>query len=64
MAKKEFRDPSGRLLGYTQPSGQRIEGRDPGGRLKGYYDPRNNETRDPGGRLIGKGDMLFSLIVG
>ena len=63
-ARIEFRDFSGRLLGWREQTGtSRIEGRDFTGRLKGYYDVRNNETCNAGGRVVGRGDLLSALIV-
>ena len=63
MARQELRDGFGRLLGWRQQSGSRIEGYDSGGRLKGWYEPRANETHDAGGRLIGRCDLLTTLIL-
>ena len=61
--RDELRDASGRLLGWKQESGGRIEGRDAGGSLRGYYDPRSRETRRADGSLAGYGDLLSALIV-
>ena len=62
MARQEFRDFSGRLVGWIEKSGGRLEGRDYGGRLKGWFDERANDTRDFTGRLVGCGNMLAALI--
>ena len=64
MARRELRDGTGRLLGWTEKSGTRIEGYDAGGRLKGWYEPRVNETHDAGGRLVARYDMLVAMILG
>ena len=52
MARQEFRDFSGRLVGWVEKSGGRLEGRDYGGRLKGWFDHQATETRDYAGRLV------------
>jgi len=62
MTRQEFRDATGRLLGWRQQCGVRVEGYDAGGRLRGWYHPAQNETRDAGGRLVGRCDMLVTLI--
>ncbi len=62
MARQELRDFSGRLVGWREQSGNRIEGRDYGGRLKGWYSPSEGATRDYTGRFVGRGDLLTSLI--
>jgi len=62
--REELRDGAGRLLGWRQRSGVRIEGYDAGGRLRGWYEPKANETHDAGGRLIGRYDLLTALIIG
>ena len=62
MARQEFWDFSGRLVGWIEKSGGRLEGRDYGGRLKGWFDHQANETRDFTGRLVGRGNMLAALI--
>ena len=59
--RQEYRDRAGRLIGYTQKSGSRVEARDPSGHLLATYDPSRNETRDPSGRLVGTGDRLSSF---
>lgn len=63
MARQDIRDRTGRLLGWRQESGNRIEGRNAGGMLRRWFDPRQNETRDASGRLVSKGDILAALIV-
>ena len=62
MARQEFRDFSGRLVGWVEKSGGRLEGRDYGGRFKGWFDHQANETRDYAGRLVGRGNMLAALV--
>ena len=62
-ARQDIRDRTGRLLGWRQENGNRIDGRDAGGMLRGWYDPRQNETKDACGRLVGKSDILAALIV-
>ena len=62
MARQELRDFSGRLVGWIEKSGGRLEGRDYAGRLKGWFDHQANETRDYAGRLVGRGNMLAALI--
>jgi hypothetical protein len=59
----ELRDRGGRLLGWREAHGDRVEGRDKTGRLRGWYDRRHNHTRDAAGMLIGWGDQLNTLIV-
>ncbi len=62
MARLVFRDFSGRLAGWIEKSGGRLEGRDYAGRLKGWFDERAGETRDYSSRLIGRPNMLGALI--
>ncbi len=63
MARQELKDRNGRLVGWTEKSGCRVEGRDVGGRLKGWFHPAVNETYDAGGRLVGKCDLLAALMM-
>lgn len=56
--RSEFRDREGRLIGWTQQNGTRIDARDAQGRLLGWYQPDRDETRDPSGRLVGRGNTL------
>ena len=62
MARQEFRDFSGRCVGWIETFAGRLEARDYAGRLKGWFDVRANETRDYSGRLVGRGNMLAALI--
>lgn len=62
--RQEYRDHTGALRGWSEPSAGRINGRDRTGVLVGWYDPARNETRDRAGRLVGRGDLLVSLIWG
>jgi len=61
--RQELRDGKGRLLGWTEKSGVRIEGMDSRGRLKGWYHPSVNETYDARGRLVGRCNLLSALIL-
>ena len=60
--RQEYRDRAGRLIGWTEHRGLRIEGRARTGTLVGWYDGHYNETRDRAGRLVGSGDILAALI--
>ena len=62
MARQEYRDFSGRLIGWIERSACRQEARDYAGRLKGWFDERNGETRDYTGRLVGRGNVLAAVI--
>lgn len=62
MSRNEVRDKSGRLLYYTQKSGNRLEVRDASGRLLGYC--QNGETRDASGKLVAKGESPGLLYKG
>lgn len=63
MARTEFRDRTGLLLGWREQSGSRIDGRDRSGRLVGWYRPDIDQTFDWTGWLIGRGDLLTALVV-
>ncbi|MEI6557642.1 MAG: hypothetical protein WCO00_04485 [Rhodospirillaceae bacterium] len=62
MARQEFRDFSGRCVGWIEKFAGRLEARDYAGLLKGWFDVRANETRDYSGRMVGRGNMLAALI--
>ena len=60
--RREYRDRTGLLRGWSETSFGRVNGRDRTGSLVGWYDLGRDETRDRSGRLIGQGDFLVSLI--
>lgn len=61
--RQEYRDRTGKLLGWRIQSARRVCGHIHTGALIGWYDTVTNETRDQAGRLVGRGDMLATLIV-
>ncbi len=63
MARTELRDKHGKVIGWTEKCGCRVEAYDAGGRLCGWHHPDVNQTYDAGGRLVGKADMLAALIL-
>ncbi len=59
----DIRDRAGKLLGWHQQVGNRINGYVRTGGLVGWYNPANNATYDRTGYRIGYGELLASLIV-
>ena len=60
--RQNLRDANGKLLFYTEVSGERLDVRDANGNLLGFVE--NNKTRDANGNLLIDGSAPAILYQG
>ncbi|MBR6549451.1 MAG: hypothetical protein IKT68_07925 [Clostridia bacterium] len=62
MAREPIKDWTGKIIGFTEWSGNKKWLSDFYGRKLGYYDRSADKTCEFGGRMVGKGDILMTLL--
>ena len=62
MAQEWIKDWTGKKLGYTEQSGNRLWLYDWTGRKLGYYDSSTGKTYDWTGRIVGQGNTLMTML--
>ena len=58
----QIRNSSGKIIGLSEQSGDRLIVRSPSSKLLGWYDRRENRTRKANSQIVGTGDQTSSLL--
>lgn len=62
MAREPIKDWTGKIIGFTEQSGNKKWLSDFYGRRVGYYDCSTNKTHEFSGRMVGQGDITMTLL--
>ena len=62
MAREPIKDWTGKIIGFTEWSGNKKWLSDFYGRRLGYYDRSTNKTYEFSGRMVGQGDIVMTLL--
>lgn len=62
MAREKIQDYTGKIIGFTEVSGNKKWLYDFHGRKIGYYDSSLNKTCEWTGKIVGNGDILMTLL--
>lgn len=60
--RQVIKDFYGKIIGYLEDKGDRIQATDFYGKILGWYNKKQDTTVDFYGRILGRGDLTSGLI--